>query len=215
MTTPEEPRYGTGYGGARYPLPPGQEQQPTQQAPQQMPQGGYPYGQYSPYGPYSPPAPGLESVQPPPRRPGIVTLGLVLVVLSALPFLAFGVLFLVVPLGPDLLPPDILDTPQFRDAGITDVELLITGFRVVAGLLAGLALIYLLFAVFAFTGRNWARILVAVMTAGFAAFLLLGALSALGADPVGLVILVVPVVLAVGGVATWFAPQANRWYASR
>ncbi len=213
MSTPEEPRYGTGYGGARYPLPPGQDQQPTQQAP--APQGGYPYGQYSPYGPYTPPAPGLGGVQPPPSRPGIVILGLVLVVLSALPYLAFGVLFLVAPLGPDLIPPDTLDNPQFRELGVTDFDVLVTAFRVGAGIVAGLALVYLLFAVIAFTGRNWARILVAVMTAGFAAFALLGVVSALGADPAGAAILIGPVVLAVVGVVTWFAPQANRWYAKR
>jgi hypothetical protein len=215
MSTPgEEPRYATGYGGARYPLPP-QGEQGAAPAPGQG-GGGYPYAQYSPYGPYTPPPAGLPSSGlEKPARPGIMVLGLVLLALAALPFLAFGLLFLVAPLGPEVLPPDILDNPQLRDAGVTDIGLLISAVRLMSGILAGLAAVYLLFAVLAFTGRNWARMLVAVMTAGFSLFLILGVTSAVAADPLGAVLLLVPVVLSVAGLATWFAPQANRWYAAR
>lgn len=213
-TSGEEPRYGTGYGGARYPLPP-QGEPPAPPAPSQP--GGYPYGQQSPYGPYTPPPAGLSGGGGPekPTRPGIVILGLVLLILAALPFLAFGLVFLVAPLGPDVLPPNILDNPQLRDAGVTDIELLVSALRFAGGVLAALAAVYVLFAVIAFTGRNWARILVAVMTAGFSLFLLLGITSAAGADPVGAVLLLAPVVLSVAGLVTWFLPQANRWYAAR
>jgi hypothetical protein len=212
MSTPggEDPRYGTGYGGARYPLPQGE-----QGAPPAPDQGGYPYGQYSPYGPYTPPPAGLSSGIEKPQRPGIMILGLVLLILAATPFLIFGLVFLLAPLGPDVLPPTILDNPQLRDAGVTDINLLVSAVRFAGGVLAGLAAVYVLFAVLAFTGRNWARILVTVMTAGFALFLVLGIASAVATDPLGAVVLLVPVVLSVGGVVTWFVPQANRWYATR
>jgi hypothetical protein len=215
MSTPEEPRYGTGYGGARYPLPPGQEP-PTQQAP--VPQGGgYPYGQYSPYGPYTPPPAGTGGGldRTPPPRPGAMILGLVLLLLAALPFLAFGLVFLLVPIGPELLPPNALDNPALSDAGITSPEAFVSVLRIMAGFFTALAAVYVIFAIIAFTGRNWARILVAVMTAGFSVFLILGFVSAVAVDPAGAAIVIAPVVLAVGGLATWFAPQANRWYAAR
>lgn len=215
-TPPEEPRYGTGYGGARYPLPEGgQQQPPAAQQPGGYAQPGGPYAAYSPYGPYTPPPAGLDEQVERPARPGVVVLGLVLLVLAALPFLAFGLLFLLVPLGPDVLPPTILDNPQLRDAGVTDVGVLVSAVRFLGGLFTVLAVVYVVFAVVAFTGRNWARILVAVMSAGFSAFLLLGLVSAGAADPLGGLLLLVPVLLAVGGVVTWFLPQANRWYNAR
>ncbi len=215
-TPPEEPRYGTGYGGARYPLPEGGQQQPPAEQPggPYAPQSG-PYAQYSPYGPYTPPPAGLEEQVERPARPGVVVVGLVLLLLAALPFLAFGLLFLLVPLGPDVLPPTILDNPQLRDAGITDIGVLVSAVRFLGGLFAVLALVYAVFVVIGFTGRNWARILVAVMSAGFAAFLLLGLVSGGAGDPASALILLVPVLLVVGGIATWFVPQANRWYAAR
>lgn len=215
-TPPEEPRYGTGYGGARYPLPP--------DGGQSAHGGGYPYGGpggppqgggYSPYGPYTPPPAGLDKPAAPPRRPGVMTVGLVLQVLASLPFLAFGLLFLLVPLGPDILPPEVLDNPQLRDAGVTDVNLLVQALRLMGGVLAALAVIYVVLLVVGFTGRNWARILVAVMTAGFTVFLLLGVTSAAATDPLGAVVLLAPVVLAVAGLVTWFLPAANQWYARR
>lgn len=210
-TPPEEPRYATGYGGARYPLPEGAPQPPAPSTPTGP--GDRPPAQYSPYGPYSPPPAGLQAGDPErPARPGLMVLGLVLLVLAALPFLVFGVVFLV---GSDLIPPNILDNPQLRDAGVTDIGVLVAAIRLLGGVFTVLALLYVLFAVLAFTGRNWARILVAVMTAGFSAVLLLGLVSGAGADPASAATLLVPVLLAVGGLVTWFVPQANRWYAAR
>lgn len=211
-TPPEEPRYGTGYGGARYPLPEGAEQQQPTAAAQE---GGPQPFQYSPYGPYTPPPAGLDQQVERPARPGVVALGLALLVVAALPFLAFGLVFLLVPLGPDILTPEFVDNPQLRAAGITDIGVLVSVVRLLGGVLTVLAVVYLVFVVVGFTGRNWARILVAVMTAGFSAFLLLAIVSAGTADPVSTLVLLVPVLLSVGGIVTWFLPQANRWYVAR
>jgi len=233
MTTPpgpDEPRYATGYGGARYPLPP--EGAPGSPVPQQYPgaqpyptgqqypsgqqdqlAGGYPYGQqYSPYGP--PPA-GTGGDAAPARRPGSVVLGLVLMALAALPFLAFGLLFLLAPLGPGLFPADVLATPGLAEAGITSVDQLFGLLRAGGAVLTGLAVVYLVIAVIGFLGRNWARILTAVMTGGFAVLLLLVVLSAIAVDPLSAMFLLVPLVLSVAGIILWFVPRASRWYASR
>lgn len=244
MTTPpgpDEPRYATGYGGARYPLPEGA---PAPQQPGPPPAGtggGYPYGQqgpagqqgfsgqqsppgqpygpygqqqYSPYGQDRADPYGLTK-EPAPARPGTVVLGLVLMVLAVLPFLAFGLLFLIVPLGPDVIPPDVLDTPGLAEAGITSVNVLVGIVRSVGVAFLVLSLLYLAFVVIGFLGRNWARILVAVMTGGFAIMLLLGVVSTIAGDPLAATVLLVPVVLSVVGIILWFLPQASRWYASR
>ena len=68
------------------------------------------------------------------------------------------------------------------EAGVTP-ELLVSVMRVVGGLMAGLALLYVVFAVLAFRGRNWARILVTVMTVGFTLLLLSGLITAPPAPP--------------------------------
>ena len=46
-----------------------------------------------------------------------------------------------------------------------------------------LALLYLIFAVLAFRGRNWARVMVTVMTIGFALLLLSGLFTGRPATP--------------------------------
>lgn len=207
------PPYGTGYGGAQYPYPGDQGLAPGQQ-----PQG-YPYNPYAPPTPYgqSPygggyPA-GLDKAAAPAVRPGIMVLGLVLMILAALPFLAFGVLFLVVPLDTSLIPPELLNAPELAQAGIT-AETLLSFVRIIGGVFAVLALLYILFAVLAFLGRNWSRILVTVMTVGFSLFLLLGAVNGGAADAASIAILLTPVVLAVAGAAILFVPAARQYFAA-
>ena len=232
MTTPpgpDEPRYATGYGGARYPLPPegalgsptsqqhpGPQQLPTGQYPsgqQDQPTGGYPYGQQ--YSPYGAPTAGTGADPAPSRRPGSVVLGLVLMALAALPFLAFGLLFLLVPLGPELFPPDILATPGMAESGITSIDQLVGILRTGGAVLTGLAVGYLVIVVVGFLGRNWLRILTAVVTGVFAVLLLLVVLSAIAVDPLVAVFLLVPLVLLLAGIGSWFVPSASHWYASR
>ncbi|MHA6785513.1 hypothetical protein ACVGOW_31630 [Pseudonocardia saturnea] len=206
--------YGTGYGGAQYPYPGGQGLAPGQQ-PQGYPYNPYaqpsPYGQ-SPYGGGPYPA-GLDKAAAPAVRPGIMVLGLVLMILAALPFLAFGVLFLVVPLDSTTIPPEVFNNPQLAEAGVT-AETLISILRIFGGVFVVLALLYIAFAVLAFLGRNWSRILVTVMTVGFSLFLLLGAVSGGAADAASMGILLAPVVLAVAGVATMFVPAARQYFAA-
>jgi hypothetical protein len=212
------PPYGTGYGGTQYPYPGDQGLAPGQQ-PQGYPYNPYgqsPYGQ-SPYGqsPYGGGYPaGLDDkATARADRPGIMVLGLVLMILAALPFLAFGVLFLVVPLDSTTIPPEVFNNPQLAEAGVT-AETLISILRVFGGVFVVLALLYIVFAVLAFLGRNWSRILVTVMTVGFSLFLLLGAVSGGAADATSIAILLAPVVLALAGVAIMFTPPARQYFAA-
>ncbi|MBW0118169.1 hypothetical protein [Pseudonocardia abyssalis] len=218
------PAYGTGYGGVQYPYPEGQApapQPPVQPYPGPANQGqSYPYnpyGQASPYGqsPYGGYPAGLDDkASGPVTRPGIMVLALVLKVLAALPYLAFGVLFLVVPLDASLIPPELLDAPELAEAGLT-TETLLSVVRVIGGFFAVLAVLYILFAVLAFAGRNWSRILVTVMTVGFALFLLFAAVSGGAADPASAAILLGPVALAVAGVVILFLPASNAYFSRR
>lgn len=226
MTTPPDPEkgqpnpgpygpppgsYGTGYGGAQYPYP--GDQGPTPPG-GPSPSTGYPYNPYNPYGENRYPAGLDDKTPPPPVRPGAMVVGLVLMILAALPFLAFGALFLVVPFDADTIPPELLNNPQLADAGITP-ELLVSALRTAGGILLVLSLIYVVFAVIAFTGRNWARILVAVMTAGFSLVLLLGLAGGGATDVISVVIILLPVLLSVGGVTLFFLAPSNRYFATR
>lgn len=138
---------------------------------------------------------------------------LVLMILAALPFLFLGVLFLVVPLNTGNLPPEVLDSPRLQQAGATP-ELLVSAFRVVGGVVLIAALLYLLFGVLAFSGRSWARIVIAVLTVGFALLLLATLVASGGAvDTVAIAGLLLVVVL--GAAAILFSPRASTWYAHR
>lgn len=213
---PDAPQpYGTGYGGAQYPYPGDQGLAPGQQ-PQGYPYNPYaqasPYGQ-PPYGGGQYPAGLDDKATAPAVRPGVMVLGLVLLILSALPFLVFGVAFLVVPLDTSLIPPDLLDTPELAGSGIT-AETLLSFVRILGGIILVLAALYVVFAVLAFVGHNWARILVAVMTGGFSLFLLFGAFSGGAADPASAAIVLAPVGLAVAGVVLMFVTASSRYFAT-
>lgn len=210
---PGQQPYGTGYGGAQYPYPGDQGLAPGQQ-PQGYPYN--PYAQSSPYGqsPYGTGPAGLDDKGAPPAvRPGIMVLGLVLMILAALPFLAFGVLFLVVPLDTSLIPPELLDAPELAQSGLT-AQTLLSFVRIIGGIFAVLAALYVLFAALAFAGRNWSRILVTVMTVGFSAFLVLGAVSGGAADPASAGILLAPVLLGVAGVVILFLAPSSRYFSA-
>lgn len=245
MSTPPDPQqgqpgpygppgsYGTGYGGAVYPNPQGQPpgppqhgQQPYGQQPYgQQPYGQQPYGQqaygqqqpggspYDVYGGQHPAGLGHKPNLPTPR-PGIMVLGLVLMLLAALPFLAVGAILLVVPLDESTFPTEVLSDEQLAAAGLT-AESLLAILRVAGGILAALALLYIVFAVIGFTGRNWARILVTVMTVGFSVVLLFGLLGGGAVDLPSILIVLAPVVLAVGGVVTYFLAPSNAFFSGR
>ena len=218
MTTPQDP------GQPPY-NPYGQPgsyragQQPGNYSSAPLP-GEYTSGQYAPgqqphdYSPYGSPYPaGLDQGHAAPTpRPGIMVLGLVLMILASVPFLFGGLVGLLTPIDASAIPPGVLDDPQLVAAGATP-ELLISLVRVVAGVVVVIALVYLLFAVLAFRGRNWARILVTVLSVGFV--LLLAASLAGGTTSGGLLGFVgFMAVAVVGGVVVLFLPDSNRFFSA-
>jgi hypothetical protein len=138
-------------------------------------------------------------------------LSLVLLILSTLPFLAGGLVLLLVPLTPDSIPPEV--EQQLAQAQASP-ELVISALRVVGVVILVMALLYILFAVLAFTGRNWARIVLTIMTVGFTLLLLLGVFGGSAGDPVSLVILLVIVAASVGGTVITYLPEPSRWFRS-
>jgi hypothetical protein len=182
-------------------------QYPGQQNP--YPGQPNPYA-YNPYGsPYAPPEPEPQPV----RRPGLMVLSLVLMIIAALPFVAFGAGLLLIPLNASNIPSAVLNSPRLQQAGATP-ELLITAMRLVGGVVLAVAVLYLLFGILAFAGRNWARITTTVLTVGFALPLVLGLVASGGAiDTIaisgGLLVVIVAAVVIL------FSPRANAWYAYR
>jgi hypothetical protein len=188
---------------------PGQPQYPgPQYSGQQYPGQQNPYA-YNPYGsPYAA-APAPQPV----RRPGLMVLSLVLMILASLPFLFIGAALLLIPLTAANIPTELLDSPRLQEAGATP-ELLISAMRVVGGFVLVVAVLYLLFGILAFAGRNWARIITAILTVGFALLLVAGLVSSGGAVDT-ILISAVLLVLILGAVAILFSPPANAWYAYR
>jgi hypothetical protein len=203
-----------------------QQGQPGAQPPYGQPgqygqYGGQPgqYGQqqYNPYGqyggsPYGGEAAGLGSDDTKHvTRPGIMVLALVLLILSTVPFLAFGAVLLVVPLDASAFPPELGLEEQLQQAGLT-TETFISALRVGAAFVLALALLYILFAVLAFMGRNWARIVLTIMTVGFTLLLLAGALTGASGDAGSLLFFLVVVAASVGGTIMMFLPASSQWF---
>jgi hypothetical protein len=138
-----------------------------------------------------------------------MVLGLVLMILAALPFLLGGVLGLATVTASDI-PPEVLTNPSIVRAGGTP-ELVLQALRVLLGLMVAAALGYLLFAVMAFRGRNWARILLTVLTAGFVLLLIAGVAGG-GTSGGVLGFALFLIVAVVGGVVILFLPDANRYF---
>jgi hypothetical protein len=134
---------------------------------------------------------------------------LVLLVLSALPFVVFGVLGLFVQISEQMFPPEL-----GLDAMLTQYNVSFDQFlqavRLLLALVAVLALVYIGIAVAAFAGRSWGRVAVTALTVLFCGFLLLN----IGGGASSLVILV-PVVLALGGVVLMFVRPSAEWFAAR
>lgn len=222
MSTPQDPR---GEGQPAY-NPYGQQggyragQQPGQYASSPLPGQGYPPqpypqqpypapGPYAGYDPYGGSAWGKPEPEPV-RRPGLLVLALVLMVLAALPFLAGGV-FLIVSLTAAQIPAEVLNDPRIVQAGGTP-ELVLQAFHLVAGIMVGVALLYVLLAVLAFRGRNWARIAAAVLTVGFVLLLLAGLVSG-GSSGAVLGFVGFLLVATIGAVVILFLPDSNRYFA--
>lgn len=166
---------------------------------------------YSPYGTSYPAGLDRGDVAPV-ARPWTMGLALGLLILSTLPFIAVGLILLLVPINAESLPPGLLDDPRLVQAGATP-DLLISVFRVFGGVFLVLALLYVLFAVLAFQGRNWARIVLTILTVAFALVLIVGLVGGAGSDVPSLLSLLGIIVASVGGVVLLFLRDANQYYA--
>ena len=174
------------------------------------PYGNYPYpASY----PTSPAGLGPEPVLPP-RRPGSLHLALLLVVLSAVPYLLVGLLAVAgAGQAATALPPE--DLAQLQQLGIDLAQVIrITGFVMLA-----VALGFVLLGVLAWGGRRWARALLAATAAGFALMVVTSVVAAgsqgLALDAASVAVLAVPLILALAGVGLMFAPAARDWFARR
>jgi hypothetical protein len=138
---------------------------------------------------------------------------MVLMIIAALPFLIGGIAGTTVPLTRDLFPPELGLDALLAQSALT-FEQLVEAVRVLLALIALLALAYMVLAVVAFTGRNWARVTVTVLTAVFSVVMLLNLPGVLG-DPLALAVVLAPVVLGIVGVLLMRSAQASAWFASR
>ena len=154
------------------------------------------------YSPYGKPYPALPEHLPGVRRPRLLVVAPVLMVIAALPFLLFGALFVAAPV--DAIAQEVLASPSMQQAGATK-ELVVSAMRILGGIVFGFL---------AFGGRSWARIAAAVLTGGFALLLVAGIVASGGAvDTITLAFVLL--LLIVGAVAILFSPGANAWYAAR
>ncbi len=179
--------------------------------------GPGPYGSDAPvYSPYSTPYPAGLDTQPdePVGRPGIMMLALVLLILSTLPFLFSGIVLLLVPLTPDTIPPGVLDDPALVRAGATP-ELLVSALRAGGVVVLVLGLLYILMAALSFLGRNWARIVLTIMSTGSVLLLGFALVSGPGSDAASALLLGAILFLAVVGTILLFLPPSARYYARR
>ena len=174
------------------------------------PYGNYPYpASY----PTSPAGLGPEPVLPP-RRPGSLHLALLLVVLSAVPYLLVGLLAVAgAGQAATSLPPD--DLAQLQQLGIDLAQMIrITGFVMLA-----VALGFILLGVLAWGGRRWARALLAASAAGFALMVVTSVVAAgsqgLPLDAASLAVLALPLILALASVGLMFVPAARDWFDRR
>jgi hypothetical protein len=224
------------YGQQTYGQPGQHGQQPYNPYAQQGQAGGQspygqpgqynPYGQPQPYSPYSQPGQyagtpfGSEAAGLGPddtkrvARPGIMVVSLVLLVLSTVPFLLGGVAFLMAPSDPSQLPPELAPPAGFLEENGITAEQYVGIVRILGGLILALALVYALFALIAFMGRNWARITLTIMTVGFTLVLLSSMLVGAAAVPAGFGVILVIAAAAVGGTIIMFLPEPTRWFRS-
>ena len=163
------------------------------------------------YSPYGSPYPAASDTAPPVRRPRLLVVAPLMMFLASLPFLFFGVFFLLAPL--DGLVQEVLASPRMQEAGAT-AGLVVSAVRILGGILLAVSVLYLLSGFLAFAGRGWARIVTAVFTVGFA-LLLMAALVMSGGAIDTITLACVLLVLILGAVAILFSPGASAWYAAR
>lgn len=175
---------------------------------------------YNPYGNVSYPATypvppaglGPGDDRTPMRRPGVLHVALALLLVSAVPYLLGGLLAV---LGAGsveaAVPPE--QQAQMQQLGV-DLEQVV---RTAGALLLAVSLAFVLLAVLAWTGRRWARALLAALTVGIMlmvlVILLAGTSQGVPLDGAGLLMLAGPAVLALVGVVLMFGAAAREWFA--
>jgi hypothetical protein len=160
--------------------------------------GGYAYNPYAvPARPAQPEPPS----EPPAKRPVTVTAAVVLLILGAVPLVLVGVLLL---LGGDEARASI--TPELLEQTGLTVEQIVTGLRVIGVVALVLGLLHIGFAVTAFLGLGWARIVVTVTAVLVAALLVV--------IPIGLPLALGGVVATVVGVVLLYVGPARGYFAN-
>ena len=222
--------------GQVQPSPYGQPYPPTAQYPPVPAQGYYEQPTtnlaYNPYGHQFPAVdqyPGGYPAPQPARRPVGVVVAFLLHLVSALPFLAGSAFALLTGASvQSMIPADQL--AEFETVTGVDVGSLFALLYGVIVVIGVVALLFVIFSILAVARRNWARILVAVMTVPFVALAAVGVLGVLGVagteaateaagDPLALVtalaIVAGPGTLALIGTILLFTPRANRFFSRR
>ena len=222
--------------GQVQPPPYGQPYPPTAQYPPVPAQGYYEQPTtnlaYNPYGHQFPAVdqyPGGYPAPQPARRPVGVVVAFLLHLVSALPFLAGSAFALLTGASvQSMIPADQL--AEFETVTGVDVGSLVALLYGVIVFIGVVALLFVIFSILAVARRNWARILVAVMTVPFVALAAVGVLGVLGVagteaatevagDPLALVtalaIVAGPGTLALIGTILLFTPRANRFFSRR
>ncbi len=160
--------------------------------------GGYAYNPYAV--PARPAQPG-PAYEPPAGRPVMVIAAVVLLILGAVPLVLVGALLL---LGGDDARAAV--TPELLEQTGLTVEQIITGLRVIGVVALVLGLLHIGFAVAAFIGLGWGRV-VATVTAALVAVLLV-------VIPIGLGIALGALVAVVVGAVLLYVGPARGYFAN-
>ncbi len=151
-----------------------------------------------------------------PKRPGTMNLGVVLLVLGALPVIALGGLGLAALVIAAEAAPSVEAAQSLATQFGTSPEQGLTIARIAAGTVLGLGLIFLVASAVAWRGRNWGRVLVTGMTALLAAVVVLGLVGGGSTQgPVTLAVVLGIVALSVGGVVLLYLPRSAEYYKAR
>jgi hypothetical protein len=221
VTGPGDERPPGGRQDPAAPAPPGQFQYGPQYggpgAPTEPPYVYNPYGNFAYPSSYPSPAGLGAEAEPPPKRPGSMHLALLLVVVSAVPYL-FGGLVAVAGAGQAAAALTPENIAQLEQLGVS-VAQFTQVVRVTGVLLLAFALAYVLLGVLAWTGRRWARGLLAATTVGFAlmaaVFVLVAGSQGLAEGGVSVLVLALPLAVALAGVGLMFGGAARDWFARR
>lgn len=168
-----------------------------------------PQGGYNPYGAQRPPrersAPFTPTPAARPGRPPQLLLAVGLLALGALPWLALGVALAALPLNVQ----GVIDSGTVAGsplAGYT-AEDLAALVRAAAAVSVVCSLVHLLLVGFTYGGRRWARVLVTVLTALFAAGLVVVLITTV--SPIVALLIAVPV----AGAVLLFTRPVSAWFA--